>query len=157
MTADPHWQPQHLELHHRILVRTGAREALELFTPLGERDWVPNWDPRFVHPQDGAAVRGGVFTTVEPDGAETVWMVSEYDPRSLHARYARITPGRRAVQVSIDCEPVDRATTRVTVAYELTSLSPAGDPDLEAWTEDWYADHVDEWARLIQARLDARD
>lgn len=153
MSADD-WQPIHVEVSHRIIVRAGARETLELFTPEGERAWVPDWEPRFLHPEDGRTVRGGVFVSREPDGDETVWMVAEYDPRSARARYARITPGRRAAHVSIECEPVDRGTTRVTVSYELTSLSPAGDAEVSEWTEEWFAAHIDEWARRINDHLE---
>jgi hypothetical protein len=50
-------------------------DAIALFTPEGERAWVPNWDPQ--HHSDS------VFTT-----AHAIWVVLDSEPRAV--RYARV-------------------------------------------------------------------
>jgi hypothetical protein len=85
-------------------------DAAALFTPEGERAWVPGWDPAY-------PAEGPVFTT--HDGA-TVWI--ELGP----LRYARVTPGVQAGTVSVRLEP-DGGGTRAEVTYDLTALSSAAD------------------------------
>jgi hypothetical protein len=95
-------------------------QAISLFTPEGERAWVPGWDPH--HHSDT------VFTT----HGDTIWVVLETgDPHTV--RYARVAPGRHAGTVEVRCHP--DGTARVT--YDLTPLATGAldgfDPDLPDW------------------------
>ena len=118
--------------------------ALLLFTPAGERDWVPDWDPRFPAGEDTAP--GTTFLTHE----QTVWVIADRNPRSM--RYARITPGVHAGTVEVRCEPAGSAT-RAHVAYDLTALGEPGALDRFAAGFDAM---LAEWARLIAGALEAR-
>jgi hypothetical protein len=94
-------------------------QAIRLFTPEGERAWVPGWDPH--HHSDT------VFTT-----HETIWVVLETGDAHT-VRYARVTPGRHAGTVEVRCRDDGTAT----VTYELTALAPGAlddfDPGLAHW------------------------
>jgi len=46
-----------------VAVAAPPGEALELFTPEGERRWIDGWDPAWVHPATGALAPGAVFRT----------------------------------------------------------------------------------------------
>jgi hypothetical protein len=111
-------------------------EAIELFTPEGERTWVAGWDPTYPGGDDG------VFVT-----DATTWVTVERSERVR--RYARVTPGVQAGTVSVRCEP-DGAGTVATVGYELTALGP--DADLAAFAAG-YADFMAGWERQIAARV----
>lgn len=50
---------------HRIRLPLPATEALELFTPRGERLWIAGWNPRYLHRSNGETMEGVVFTTGE--------------------------------------------------------------------------------------------
>jgi hypothetical protein len=110
--------------------------ARALFTPEGERAWVPGWDPQ--HPDGDPA--GPVFTT--HDGA-TVWIALG------DLRYARVTPGVHAGTVSVRLAP-DGAGTRVHVEYDLTALSP--DAGVAAFA-DGFDELMRAWERAIAAAL----
>ena len=105
-------------------------EAIELFTPEGERAWVPHWDP--VH------ASATVFTT-----DQTIWVIT--DATATRRRYARVTPGVQAGTVEVVCHP-DGDHTRAHVTYDLAALSP--DTDLETFAAR-YDDMLAEWERLI--------
>ena len=109
-------------------------EAIELFTPEGERRWVDGWEPRYPGGDDGVFVTG-----------PTTWVTVERGERSR--RYARVTPGVQAGTVYVRCEP-DGAGTVATVGYELTALGP--DADLAAFAAG-YADFLAGWEREIAA------
>ena len=116
--------------------------ALALFTPAGERDWVPGWDPTFPAGEDTAP--GTVFLTHE----QTAWVIADRTPDSM--RYARVTPGVHAGTVEVRCEPAGSAT-RAHVTYDLTAL---GDDDtLDRFAADFPA-MLAEWERLIAAALE---
>ena len=101
-------------------------DAVVLFTPEGERRWAgEDWDPQYSIPesaQDDSAP-GTVFST-ESDGGRATWIVLERRDDGL--RYARIAPDRIAGTVSVHCAPAAGGETRVTVVYDVTSLSPEG-------------------------------
>lgn len=135
--------------HTGTLHLEGApQEVFPLFTAPGERLWVPGWDPVILAGSDGLA-RGSVWLT--GDGEEqTIWLVVDYDPSALHARYARITPGSRAGTVEVSARAGDSGGTRVEVTYQLTALNERGNEVLAEFDEDAYADMMVEWQRLIQ-------
>jgi hypothetical protein len=108
-------------------------KALELFTPEGERDWVPGWEPRH-HSHTVFATGHG--------GSDTLWVITDHEPRRM--RYARVTPGVHAGTVEVRCHP-DGEDTRADVTYDLTALSPnALDPFVAGFDA-----MLAEWERMI--------
>jgi hypothetical protein len=119
-------------------------EALALFSPAGEREWVPGWDPTFPAGEDSSPATA--FTTHE----HTVWVIADSSPDSM--RYARITPGVHAGTVEVRCESAG-GETRARVTYDLTAL---GDPAALDLFAAGYPAMLAEWERLIAAALAAR-
>jgi hypothetical protein len=103
---------------------------MHLFTPVGERAWVPHWAPAFPAGEhgDGSAI-GTVFLT-----GETHWVVTHRTPD--HVRYARVTPGVRAGTVDVRVRPDGDAST-AEVTYEMTPL--VDDDDFDPAIHEWEA------------------
>ena len=150
-TASP--RSRHLVRSGQVAVPVPLDHALELFTPLGERCWVPGWDPSFHYPADGAARAGAVFSTRGEDGRETLWVIVDWQPEHHRIRYSRVTPGRRAGTVEVVCAAGRTGASVAFVTYELTALSEEGEAELAAWTADWYAGYLREWEGAIAASL----
>ena len=49
--------------------------TFELFSPLGEKRWVPGWDPELIHPPGATWERGLIFRTREERG-DAIWVVT---------------------------------------------------------------------------------
>jgi hypothetical protein len=126
-----------------------------LFTPEGERLWVPGWNPIHRYPADGRLEAGAVFVTRAPGEPETIWTVVRYDPAALSVAYDRITPGIRAVLVEVRCEADADDSTRAHVTYTATALSEDGNAIVAAFTEAHYATMLDEWETAINRHLAA--
>ena len=136
---------------HSFLLPMAPREAIELFTPEGERAWAEDWDPVYVHPASGETGEGMVFTTAA-GGEETLWLLTKYEPAAGRAEYARITPGSRVAVVKVRCE-AQGAQTRVTVSYTITGLSAAGNGYVRQMSARRFADYIDTWpASIAKAR-----
>jgi len=111
-------------------------EAIELFTPEGERRWVADWDPSYPGGDEGVFLTG-----------DTTWVTGE---RGEHSRrYARVTPGVQAGTVSVSCAP-DGAGTVATIGHQLTALGP--DADLATFAAG-YDDFLAGWEREIAASV----
>jgi hypothetical protein len=128
--------------HGTLHVPLPPDQALALFTPAGEREWVPGWDPTFPADDEDPSP-GTTFLTHE----QTVWVVADRTPSSM--RYARVTPGAHAGTVEVRCEPAG-SETRAHVTYDLTALGDTA-------TLDGFAAGYDamlaEWERMIAAAL----
>lgn len=134
---------------HELTVDRPAADAIGLFTPRGEEDWVPGWKPVYLRPQAGQTEEDMVFTT--GDGEEkTFWTCLKWQPDNGHARYLRITPASRFAIVDVKCRPDGDERARVTVAYDIQSLTDKGEEWLEGFTQNDYAAMIDEWSELIR-------
>lgn len=141
----------HVHRSGRFIVEKSVEDVFPLFTALGEKLWVAGWNPEIHFPDDGAPRAGAVFSTRGDDGLRTHWVLVDWEPERHRARYARITPERRAGTVEVSCRGLGGEATEVEVTYDLVALSPTGDEDLAAWTEPWYASYLEEWRKLIAA------
>jgi len=131
-----------------VHVDAPPEHAFPLFTAPGERLWVPGWDPVIVTGGHGLE-RGSVWLTTH--GAETtIWLVVDYDPETLHARYARITPESRAGWVEVFARSDGEGGAAVEVTYQLTALNEHGVEALAGFDEDHYAQMMLEWERMIR-------
>jgi MOSC domain-containing protein YiiM len=135
-----------------LRVATPVAQAFPLFTPDGERLWVPDFDPEYLHPLSGEQGPGAIFTTAH-GGEDTLWMVLRFSPSDGVAEYARVTPGSRRGTVHVALQALDPVTSQVTVTYDLTSTSEAGDEKLAAFTDAAFAEMLSDWEQKIDRAL----
>ncbi len=129
-----------------------AAEAMWLFTPEGEREWVPGWDPRYPAGQPSEEP-GTVFRTTA-DGLTTVWVILELDRSGHRASYARVTPGVHAGTVSVECVDTRPGHCRVGVGYDLTTLGNV--TTLDPYHPEAFGDMMETWATLTARYLSDR-
>ena len=135
----------------RFSVALPADRAIELFTPEGERDWVPGWDP--VYPDGSPSETPGTIFTTAANGVETTWAIIEVDRVSCRAAYARITPGRHAGTVQVRCEQTAPAACRVHVEYDMTLLEGADTTELRPYEPSAFDAVMQEWQSLVERHL----
>ena len=144
-----------LRLTGRIRVGLPPAEAFRLFTPRGEQDWAPGWEPHFPAPAADDTEPGTVFET-SPHGQPgthvppTVWVVTDRES-GRHISYARMTPGDRAGTVTVELSAAGGASD-VEVTYQLTALSAAAEPGLREFA-DGYAAYLQSWQDAISGWL----
>lgn len=138
----------------QFVVELPAAQAIGLFTPEGERAWVPDWNPAYASGEPCEAP-GTVFTT-DTGGVYTIWVIIEIDRVANAAAYARVTPGRHAGTVRVRCVDGAQGTSIVTVDYDMSPLD-GGDPaDLHVYGTVGFNNMMDEWARAVAAHLETR-
>jgi hypothetical protein len=128
----------------KLTVALPPSDAFRLFTPLGEREWVDHWEPRFPDPVDDDSAPGTVFLTTG-HGGTTTWVVVDREP-GRRLRYARIAQGT-AGTVEVTLRAVEGGS-EVTVTYELTALTEAARPELARFGEH-YPEFLHEWHEAI--------
>jgi hypothetical protein len=131
-----------------ITVELPLEQAMDLFTPEGERRWADGWDPQYPE-ADRREGRGAVFTTGHV-GHHTTWIMVDHGPESV--RYARVTQGMTAGTVAVDVVGSGEHATRLRVTYDLTALTSAG----ESWLDGFDAEYdsaIGGWSTAIAAGL----
>jgi hypothetical protein len=147
-------EAKHLSRSHTIVLNGPSEKVFSLFTPLGEKLWVKDWNPEFLYPPSGETREGMVFTT-EHQNEKTYWSLVVFDPVHHLARYARVTPTSRFGFVEVVCEVNDKAKTRATVTYTFTALTEVGNAYLEAFSEESYRHTIDSWQTDINTYLES--
>ncbi len=136
----------------RFEVALPAVAAIDLFTPEGERAWVPGWNPQYGTEMPSEAP-GSVFTT-EVDGVSTIWVIIDIDRKAAIAAYARVTPGGHAGTVRVECVDNAHGGCTTTVAYDITPLDDGA--DTEAYSDAGFATMMTDWAAAIAGFLEGQ-
>jgi hypothetical protein len=139
-------------LSHRIHVALPTEAAFQLFTPRGERDWAPGWDPTFPAPTSDDTEPGTVFET-DAHGHRGTWLVTDR-VWGRRIAYAQVIPGERAGCIAVTLDATEGAS-EVEVVYDLTPLSEAGARHLAQFA-DGYGDYLHSWEAAIAACLEKR-
>lgn len=127
-----------------------------LLCPVREADWIEGWDPLAVWSASGVAETDCVFTTAAPAGSPhaAIWYVTRHEPGNGFVEMLKITPEVTACRLTIQLRAVSERAgegsgTEATVTYMHTSLGPAGDDFVAAFTEEHYRQFMQDWeARL---------
>lgn len=122
-----------------------------LLCPVREAEWIEGWDPVAVWSDSGLAEPDCVFVTAA-DGQDAIWFVTRHEPTQGLVEMLKVTPGVTACKLSIrlDRDPVGTAAS---VTYCYTSLGPAGDEFLDAFTEEYYARFMRDWESRLNHYL----
>ncbi|MEE8332008.1 MAG: SRPBCC family protein [Acidimicrobiia bacterium] len=135
----------------RFELPISAAEAIDYFTPEGERAWVPDWNP--IYPTGDPSESSGTVFTTSAGGVDTVWVVHRVDRVGYSSAYSRITVGHHAGTVHVRCEDLGSGRCAVAVEYDMTLL-PGSDPsELDAYDEPSFAGMMDEWATEVSRTL----
>ena len=138
-------------------IRQPAETLFPLFTPEGERAWVPGWD--YENLQGTTRLHADyVFRTKSHDhaAAEAVWIVKNYDPDHYRVDYYKIEPGAKVGIISVKCDPVGPRATRVEVTYTYIGLSESGNRFIEGFTRAGYQAFIGEWKTLLEAYFEKK-
>jgi hypothetical protein len=135
-----------------LSIRAAIEPVFELFSPVGERAWVPGWSPELLHPPDVSWAQGQIFRTRDATG-EAVWVVSRLDRDAHEVEYHRVEPQRHVARVRVKCAASSGTVTSVVVSYSFVGLSREGNDEILAMTADAYAGKLGRWQRWIDAYL----
>ncbi len=128
----------------------GPATVFPLLCPVREADWIEGWDPLLVVSSTGFAETDCVFTT-KSEPCAAVWYITRHEPPEF-VEMIKITPTVTACRLTIRLRAVaDGAEADVT--YLHTSLGPAGDAFVAAFTEEHYRDFMRAWESRLNHYL----
>lgn len=127
-------------------------KVFPLLCPVREAEWVPGWKYRLIYSRSGVAEAGCVFGTPNPDGSETIWQVTHYEPNTA-IRFAWVRPDMIATQIEIKLQPTGDGKTIVYLQYAYTGLSSAGNAEITGYSEVWFRDKMLGWENAINQYL----
>ena len=130
-----------------LRVNEEVSKAFPLFSPLGEKSWVPNWNPDLLYPPDTEWDQGLIFTT---EGA--VWVVAALDLSAHTVSYYRVEPDRLVANVRVACRSEGSSPTEVEVRYTFVGLTAAGNEIIGAMTDAEYTQKLANWEKWIRQR-----
>lgn len=124
-----------------------AAEAIGLFTPEGERVWVPGWNPEYAAgaPSETA---GTVFTTAA-QSLQTIWVILEIDRPNGSASYARVTPAHHGGLVQVQCVDAGPGHSNIEVSYEMSLLGDRDASNFDAYAPTRFPEMMEEWSAAI--------
>lgn len=137
-----------------IQVDGPVARVFPLFSPLGERHWVPDWNPELLHPKGVEWAEGLIFRTRDENG-EAIWVVTRLDPSAHEVEYHRVEPDRYVARVAVHCRPLAADVTEVSTAYEFVGLSEHGNAEIAHMNDQDYAEKMARWSRWINEYLHA--
>ncbi len=141
--------PHSKTLHGGLEVAASIDEAFPLFSPAGERLWVPGWEPEHLHPPGVEWAEGQIFRTHDHHG-EAIWVVTKLDPEHHVAEYHRVEPGRYVARITVRCAATAAGHTTVSTEYGFIGLSEDGNAEIAAMTQADYDAKMERWAEWIE-------
>lgn len=122
--------------------------VFELFSPLGERMWVPAWNPELLHPPGVRWEQGQIFRTQEEEG-EAIWIVTGLNREAHQVEYHRVEPHRYVARICVKCTGLDAGNTEVVTTYAFIGLCREGNDEIRAMTVDAYSEKMQRWRQWI--------
>ncbi len=129
-------------------------EVFPLFSPEGERLWVPGWT--YVNVTGTTHLSEGyVFLTENHDHAsgQAVWIVSRFDPALYLVEFYKVEPGEKVGTVTVQCREVAGGTT-VEVTYAYRAISGRGRAFVDGYTAEVHEAFIGQWKTLLDRYLD---
>jgi hypothetical protein len=128
-----------------------AQQAIKFFTPEGEKEWVPGWNPTYPA-GEATQTPGSVFIT-DVHGVNTIWMVQLIDTNGCAVAYSRVTPGLHAGTVQVSCDDAPDGGCVVTVTYDMTLLPGSDSVALDDYDDGPFEAMLNHWATAVSALL----
>lgn len=125
-------------------------QVFPLFSPEGEKRWVPHWDYRNVMGNTELS-EDYVFLTRSHDhaSADAIWLVKRYVPEAWLIQFYRVEPEDKVGVVTVQCSATGDRSTHVEVTYEYIPLSEKGREFVDSFTMERYEKFINDWKKLL--------
>ena len=121
-----------------------------LFSPAGEKLWVPGWDYQDVMDTPDLAEDYVFLTEAHDHGTtEAIWIVKEYDPAHWRVAFYKIEPGDKVGVVRVHCRVLAADLTEVEVSYKYMALSANGEAFVAGFSAAAFEEFMGEWQALL--------
>lgn len=122
----------------------------QLFSPEGEKQWVPGWDYENVMGTTELS-EDYVFLTKTHDHRTTdaIWIVKKYDPKSHFVQFYKIEPEDKIGVVTVQCTELEAERTKVQITYKYIALSATGERFVSEFSESAYEEFIGQWQTLL--------
>jgi hypothetical protein len=141
------------QTHRCTQVWKGAKdEVFPLLCPVKEKDWVPGWSPKLVISNSGVIEQASLFIEADRPN-DAIWVVSKHDPVNFEVAMYRIVPGVLVGRFEITLDHEDTNTTSAHILYEQTALGKDGENIVNEFTDESFAQFMDEFTRAINHYL----
>ncbi|HVB78320.1 MAG TPA: hypothetical protein VNE82_00040 [Candidatus Binataceae bacterium] len=124
-----------------------------LFGAERERVWAPDWDPKFVWPENPNDQEGMVFTLAH-GGKTATWVNTSFDLEANRIQYVYVIPDTLVTVVTVTLT-ANAKTTDVAVAYDRTALTETANIVVREMAER-DANAGPEWGKQINGYLRTR-
>ena len=132
-------------------------DIFPLFSPEGEKHWVPGWDYENVMGTTELS-DDYVFLTKTHDHGTTdaIWIVKKYDPNSHFVQFYKIEPEDKIGVVTVKCTKLETERTKVQVTYKYIALSATGELFVSEFSESAYEEFIGEWQTLLSNYFESK-
>ena len=133
-----------------------VEELFPLFSPEGEKLWVPGWDYRDVMGTPDLT-EDYVFLTESHDHgtAEAIWVVKKYDPENWLVEFYKIEPNDKVGVVRVKCKAKGESRTEIEVRYKYIAISANGEAFVRGFTGAVYEEFIGEWQALLSKHFES--
>jgi hypothetical protein len=140
-----------------IQIDQPAEVLFPLFSPEGEKLWVPGWEYENISASPELH-EDFIFTTKAHDHAQSdaIWLVKRYDPHAYLVEYYKIEPQQKVGVIQVQCQPLSQSKTIIQVTYEYIALSEAGEEFVKGFTSQVYEDFIAEWQQWLEVYFKQR-
>jgi hypothetical protein len=132
-------------------------EVFPLFSPEGEKYWVPGWDYDNLMGTTELS-EDYVFLTKTHDHRSTdaIWVVKRYDPKSHLVQFYKIEPEDKIGVITVNCTELEAERTKIQVTYKYIALSATGELFVSEFGESAYEKFIGEWQMLLSNYIDSK-
>lgn len=147
------FNPQRITRTYCQTVNTTPEKVFPLLCPVREAEWLDGWNYHMIYSRSGLVEKGAVFSTSHPGEADTIWMVTNYDPENYRVDFARFTPPSKTCLLKISVRSKDGQRSAVDISYTYTAISPEGNKFIDHFTEADFLQAVIFWEKSMNHYL----
>jgi hypothetical protein len=110
-----------------IVLHGHPADVFPLFGAVEEKKWAEGWNPEILYSGSGEMEQHMIFRTkpLFRDERDYLWIVSVYDPPSMHVEYT-VSTDQRIWTITVVCRTFPGNFTEATVTYTYTGFTDDG-------------------------------
>lgn len=133
-------------------------DIFPLFSPEGEKHWVPGWDYENVMGTTELSDDYVFLTKTHDHGtSDAIWIVKKYDPKLHFVQFYKIEPGEKIGVATVKCTELEASKTMIRVTYKYLALSKGGEEFITVFDESTYEEFINEWQKLLTNYFKSKD